>query len=125
MAKPFKEFVDTYNGTAHDVDGFRGAQCWDGYTVYMKWLEYPYANCTATGGAKDIWTQRASNGMLNSCNVVSSPQMAILPCGVPTWVVEMATSLCITMANISAKTKVIVADQMVGHLIYWQSELSH
>lgn len=74
MAKPFKTFVDTYSGTSHNVDGYAGAQCWDGYAFYMQWLGYPYANCTATGGAKDIWNQRASNGMLNSCDVVSSPQ---------------------------------------------------
>lgn len=74
MAKPFKVFVDTYNGTSHDVDGSYGAQCWDGYAFYMQWLGYPYAHCTATGGAQDIWTQRASNGMLNSCDVVPSPQ---------------------------------------------------
>lgn len=74
MAKPFKVFVDTYNGTSHDVDGSHGAQCWDGYAFYMQWLGYPYAHCTATGGAQDIWAQRASNGMLNSCDVVSSPQ---------------------------------------------------
>jgi hypothetical protein len=74
MAQPFYVFVNTYNGTSHDIDGAYGAQCWDGYAFYMKWLGYPYAHCTASGGAKDIWTQRASNGMLNSCNVVSSPQ---------------------------------------------------
>ena len=74
MAQPFSVFVNTYNGTSHDVDGVYGAQCWDGYAFYMKWLGYGYAHCTASGGAKDIWTQRASNGMLNSCNVVGSPQ---------------------------------------------------
>lgn len=74
MAQPFSVFVNTYNGTSHDVDGAYGAQCWDGYAFYMKWLGYPYAHCTASGGAKDIWDLRASNGMLNSCNVVSSPQ---------------------------------------------------
>lgn len=74
MAQPFSVFVNTYNGTSHDVDGAYGAQCWDGYAFYMQWLGYPYAHCTASGGAKDIWTQRASNGMLNSCNVVGSPQ---------------------------------------------------
>lgn len=74
MAQPFSVFVNTYNGTSHDVDGAYGAQCWDGYAFYMQWLGYPYAHCTASGGAKDIWDLRASNGMLNSCNVVSSPQ---------------------------------------------------
>lgn len=74
MAQPFSVFVNTYNGTSHDVDGAFGAQCWDGYAFYMQWLGYPYAHCTASGGAKDIWDLRASNGMLNSCNVVSSPQ---------------------------------------------------
>ena len=74
MAQPFSVFVNTYNGTSHDVDGAYGAQCWDGYAFYMQWLGYGYAHCTASGGAKDIWTQRASNGMLNSCDVVGSPQ---------------------------------------------------
>lgn len=74
MAQPFSVFVNTYNGTSHDVDGAYGAQCWDGYAFYMQWLGYPYAHCTASGGAKDIWDLRASNGMLNSCNVVGSPQ---------------------------------------------------
>lgn len=74
MTQPFSTFVKTYNGTSHNVDGAFGAQCWDGYAFYMKWLGYSYANCTATGGAQDIWTQRASNGMLNSCDVVSTPQ---------------------------------------------------
>ena len=74
MAQPFSVFVNTYNGTSHDVDGAFGAQCWDGYAFYMQWLGYPYAHCTASGGAKDIWDLRASNGTLNSCNVVSSPQ---------------------------------------------------
>lgn len=74
MAQPFSVFVNTYNGTSHDVDRSYGAQCWDGYAFYMQWLGYPYAHCTASGGAKDIWDLRSSNGMLNSCNVVSSPQ---------------------------------------------------
>lgn len=74
MAQPFSVFVNTYNGTWHDMDGAYGAQCWDGYAFYMQWLGYGYAHCTSSGGAKDIWNQRATNGMLNWCDVVSSPQ---------------------------------------------------
>ena len=72
MAQPFQTFVDTYNGTGHDMDGAYGYQCWDGYAFYMQWLGYSYAHCTATGGAVDIWTLRATNGMMATCEVITS-----------------------------------------------------
>lgn len=61
------DFRNEVLGKRFDIDGYYGAQCWDGYAHYMKWLGYPYANCTASNYVKDIWEQRNSNSMLNSC----------------------------------------------------------
>ncbi len=73
--KSYQDFKNTHLGRSYDVDGSAGAQCWDGYAEYCRYLGYPYANCTATGYAADIWTQRASNGMLNNFNEVSKSQV--------------------------------------------------
>lgn len=61
----YNEYYNSRNGRAIDVDGYYGAQCWDGYADYCTYLGVPHANCTATGYAQDIWTQRHSNGSLN------------------------------------------------------------
>lgn len=39
--------------------------CWDGFAEYCNYLGVPYANCTDSGYAQDLWTQRHSNGILN------------------------------------------------------------
>lgn len=57
-----------------DIDGYYGAQCWDGYAYYMQKLGYPYANCTTSGYVKDIWENRNSNGMLDNCEEVEVMQ---------------------------------------------------
>lgn len=64
------EFYTQVNGKAFDVDGYYGAQCWDGYAYYSKWLGVPYANCSVSGYAQDIFEQRATNGMLKYFDVV-------------------------------------------------------
>lgn len=71
MAQSFQTFVNTYNRTGHDVDGYYGAQCWDGYAFYDQWLGYSPIHCTATGGARDLWERRYSNGMLNNHDIVT------------------------------------------------------
>lgn len=71
MAQSFQIFHDTYIGTGHDVDGYYGAQCWDGYAFYDQWLGYTPIHCTVTGGARDLWEQRYSNGMLNNHDIVT------------------------------------------------------
>lgn len=71
MAQSFQVFHDTYIGTAHDVDGSAGYQCWDGYAFYDQWLGYAPIYCTATGGARDLWEQRATNGMLDNHDIVT------------------------------------------------------
>ena len=48
--------------------------CWDGYAQYCKWLGVPYANCNVTGYVRDLWEQRASNGMLNNFDEVEVMQ---------------------------------------------------
>lgn len=74
MAKNFDDFYRSHLNKGYDVDHGYGAQCWDGYAEYCNWLGVPYANCTATGGAADIWTQRHSNGVLKYFDEVSSPK---------------------------------------------------
>lgn len=71
MAQPFQVFYDTYIGTGHDVDGSYGAQCWDGYAFYDQWLGYTPIHCTVTQGARDLWEQRNSNGILNNHDIVT------------------------------------------------------
>ena len=64
------QFRNEVLGKTINMDGMYGAQCWDGYAYYMKWLNYPYAYCTTSGYAKDLWNDRATNGMLNTCDEV-------------------------------------------------------
>ena len=65
------EYYLSVNGKKFDMDGYYGGQCWDLYAHYMKTLGYKYANCTTTGYVKDIWNNRKTNGMLDSCIEVS------------------------------------------------------
>lgn len=65
------EYYLSVNGKTIDMDGAYGGQCWDLYAHYMKTLGYKYANCTTTGYVKDIWNNRKTNGMLDSCIEVS------------------------------------------------------
>lgn len=74
MAKPFSDFIKLVLGHAYDIDGAYGAQCWDGYAKYVQWLGYPIIYCTVTGGARDLWEQRNSNGILRYTKVVTKPQ---------------------------------------------------
>ncbi|HEP1222819.1 TPA: lysin [Streptococcus pyogenes] len=70
----YQEYKSRSNGNAYDIDGSLGAQCWDGYADYCKYLGLPYANCTNTGYARDIWEQRHKNGILNYFDEVETMQ---------------------------------------------------
>lgn len=70
----YQEYKSRSNGNAYDIDGSFGAQCWDGYADYCKYLGLPYANCTNTGYARDIWEQRHENGILNYFDEVETMQ---------------------------------------------------
>ena len=61
----YQDFKNTHLGNGYDIDGWFSYQCWDFYAEYCNWLGVPYANCTDSGYAKDLWTQRHSNGILN------------------------------------------------------------
>lgn len=61
----YQDFKNTHLGNGYDVDGWFGDQCWDGFAEYCKYLGYPVINCTDSGYAQDLWTQRHSNGILN------------------------------------------------------------
>lgn len=38
--------------------------CWDGFAYYCQQLGYPVIHCTGSKYAEDIWTHRATNGIL-------------------------------------------------------------
>lgn len=58
-----------------DVDGAYGAQCWDLFAYFCKLAGYPIINCTASGYAKDIANQKATNGLLKNFVEVSQSAM--------------------------------------------------
>ena len=64
----YQNFKNAVLGKAFDVDGFYGAQCWDGFAKYMIDLGYRAIHCTTSQFAKDIWNNRKANGILNYCN---------------------------------------------------------
>jgi hypothetical protein len=61
----YQDFKNTHLGNGYDIDGWWGWQCYDLYAEYCNYLGVPYANCTDSGYAQDLWTQRHSNGILN------------------------------------------------------------
>ena len=61
----YQDFKNTHLGNGYDIDGWWGWQCYDFYSEYCNYLGVPYANCTDSGYAQDLWTQRHSNGILN------------------------------------------------------------
>lgn len=60
----YEEFKAEVLGKGYDIDGYFGEQCWDGFAYYCKRLGYPVIHCTGSGYAEDIWTKRATNGIL-------------------------------------------------------------
>lgn len=80
MAKSYEDFKQSVFGRAFNIDGAYGAQCWDGYAQYCRYLGYPFANCTTSGYVKDIWNNRKSNGTLNyfdEVNVMKPGDIAV------------------------------------------------
>lgn len=63
--KTYEAFKQEVLGRAYDVDGYYGAQCWDGAMYYSTWLGYPVFHCPITCYAQDIWTQRNVSGILD------------------------------------------------------------
>lgn len=70
--KTYSQFKNSVLGKGFNVDGSFGAQCWDGYAQFCIENNVPYANCTATGYAHDIWTQRKTNGTLKYFDEVTN-----------------------------------------------------
>lgn len=67
------QFYQEVNGKAYDLDGYYGAQCWDGAMYYSKRLGKPTYHCGLTGYVKDIWDQRKKSGILNYYDEVQRP----------------------------------------------------
>lgn len=70
----YQDFKNSHLGKGYDIDGWFSFQCWDLYAEYCRWLGVPHANCTDSGYASDLWTQRHSNGILNSFDEVEVMQ---------------------------------------------------
>ena len=70
----YQSFKNAVLGKAFDIDGFFGAQCWDGFAKYMIDLGYRAVHCTTSQFVKDIWNNRKTNGILNYCNEVTVMQ---------------------------------------------------
>lgn len=70
----YTDFKQSHIGRSFNIDGAFGAQCWDAYAKYCIYLGVPYANCTTSGYAKDIWEARHRNGVLNHFIEVAQPQ---------------------------------------------------
>lgn len=69
--KTYQQYKNEVLGKAFDIDGYYGAQCWDGAMHYSRWLGYPIFHCTLSGFVKDIWTNRYNNGILKYYDEVS------------------------------------------------------
>lgn len=70
----YEQFKNEVLGKCYDIDGYYGAQCWDGAMKYMIDLGYKAIHCTTSGYVKDIWNNRKTNGILNYCDEVSIMQ---------------------------------------------------
>lgn len=68
MTKNFTDFVNSHIGKGYDMDGSYGAQCWDGYAEYCNYLNIPYASCSYSGGARDLWEHRQELGL---CSILT------------------------------------------------------
>lgn len=86
MPKSYAQFKAMVLGRGYDIDYNYGWQCWDGYAEYSIYLGVPYANCTVTHYVQDIWTQRATNGILNyfteTRNLQPGDVVVFRPCSV-------------------------------------------
>lgn len=82
----YTQFKAMVLNRGYDIDHAYGFQCWDGYAEFCIAQCVPYASCTATGYVQDIWTQRATNGMLKYFNEVRELQpgdvVVFRPCSV-------------------------------------------
>ena len=56
--------LNTDGDHTYFAENHKHHNCWDGAMYYSKWLGYPVFNCTITGYAQDIWTQRKTSGIL-------------------------------------------------------------
>lgn len=70
----YEQFKNQVLGKCYDIDGYYGAQCWDGGMKYLIDLGYKAIHCTTSGYVKDIWNNRKTNGILNYCNEVTVMQ---------------------------------------------------
>lgn len=75
MALTFSHFRKTVLGKGYNIDGYYGAQCWDGFAQYCKYWGYPVINTSLTGYAKDLWNDQHFNGILHHFRACSEPKV--------------------------------------------------
>ncbi|WP_305177762.1 hypothetical protein [Faecalibaculum rodentium] len=66
MAKTPHEIYLAVNGKRFDIDGYYGAQCWDGAMhVNREYWGGSVHHCGGDGYVYNLWTKRKTNGILN------------------------------------------------------------
>ena len=66
----YYDFKSRVLNNGYDLDGYYGYQCWDGAMLWVKELTGKVYNCTLTGYAVDIWTNRYNSGILDDFDEV-------------------------------------------------------
>ena len=66
----YYDFKSRVLNNGYDLDGSYGWQCWDGAMLWVKELTGKVYNCTLTGYAVDIWTNRYNSGILDDFDEV-------------------------------------------------------
>lgn len=58
-----KQWYDLTIGKAYNTDGYYGAQCWDYFDYFCRYMKITASrHCNLTGFAGDIWQNRTKNG---------------------------------------------------------------
>jgi len=121
-----QDFYLSHIGRGYDIDGAYGCQCWDGYAEYMRYLGYGYASCTSSGYVKDIWNNRASNGMLNSCVEVAPNQMQDGDIAIWTNCAACPYShIAVFRKDNGNGTGVFLGQNQAGKMYFWQDNISY
>lgn len=69
--RSYEDFKNEVINKRYDIDGYYGAQCWDGFVYYCKYLGMPIIHCNTSGYVKDVYNNRNRNGILNYCTEVT------------------------------------------------------
>lgn len=68
--KTAQAFINQYNRTTVDYDGWYGAQCVDAFKIFCAWLGV-IVRATLTGWADGYWTNRNTQGYASYCDFIT------------------------------------------------------